>query len=345
MVWTFRCGPSTPDSNVHRARLKSTSPEAEAAEDAWWARYAAVEEAFCWVQPAPIRYFLRSHYLRTIAEAIPPGARVLELGCGTGWLDLWLAERVDAQFLGLDRSEVQVERARAGSREAALGSRVEFLCADVSSPEVLEWLGRNGADVILIHGVLHHLSERELRELTDWLLDHVLTPSGRLILLEPVLYRSSAAEAPTSVMERLIDRLILLPRMGERSGLRRVTAAEACARELVDLRGDSPKETPFCPGELEAVLSPRVRIQERRPVLAFSFLAAKNLLLMELSYPKLARLIRWPYLWVVRSLERVMLKRRATGLRLPVMELMIALPGGPDAPAVAARFESGMANR
>ncbi len=64
-------------------------------------------------------------------ERFPPGARVLEAGCGTGAQTVILARHSpDAQFLAIDRSAESLARARAAVDEAGC-TNVRFAQADV----------------------------------------------------------------------------------------------------------------------------------------------------------------------------------------------------------------------
>jgi ubiquinone/menaquinone biosynthesis C-methylase UbiE len=53
---------------------------------------------------------------------LPPmrGLRVLDLGCGFGWFCRWAAEEGAGHVLGIDVSEKMLERARAGTPQAAV---------------------------------------------------------------------------------------------------------------------------------------------------------------------------------------------------------------------------------
>jgi hypothetical protein len=70
------------------------------------------------------------------------------------------------------------------------------------------------------------------------------------------------------------------------------------------------KEMPFCPSEIEEIARPWVRICAKTPVMSFSHLAAQNVLWMQIAHPWVARLVHWPYLWLVRLYERRWIRRR-----------------------------------
>lgn len=79
----------------------------------------------------------RSFYGRIaadIASIAPPGARVLEVGCGPGNLAIRLASQAGLDVTGLDLDPAMVELACANVERAAAGSRQPaFVVADVAS--------------------------------------------------------------------------------------------------------------------------------------------------------------------------------------------------------------------
>ena len=62
--------------------------------------------------------------------ALNSGARVLELGCGTGRIALPLA-RADVRVVGIDRSDAMLARARQRARRARLANRVQLVRGDI----------------------------------------------------------------------------------------------------------------------------------------------------------------------------------------------------------------------
>ncbi len=92
----------------------------------------------------------RSEFARLLEQAIPGDAAVLELGCGTGQMSLFLAT-ADRVILGADLTRASLA---LGARAAAKYGldRVRFVETDLRSPGL-----RAGAfDVVYSSGVLHH---------------------------------------------------------------------------------------------------------------------------------------------------------------------------------------------
>ncbi len=82
---------------------------------------------------------------------VQPGARVLELGCGTGQVTAELAAR-GAKVVAVDRSSTMLDRARRRAPTA------EFVKGDVIDRET-----EGGFDVVVLAFVLHELDDAAAR--------------------------------------------------------------------------------------------------------------------------------------------------------------------------------------
>lgn len=142
-----------------------SSPQAkEMADDSMVRNLAAQAEAL-WPQEEPL--FAR--------HALPAGARVLDVGCGTGEMTARLAARFpQASFVGVDLEEPHLVRARA--RCATFGDRVRFQKDDALALS----FGDAAFDLIVCRHVLQALPDapRALGEMK-----RVTKPGGRLHLL------------------------------------------------------------------------------------------------------------------------------------------------------------------
>lgn len=92
----------------------------------------------------------RSELARGLDEAVPGDARVVEIGCGTGQLSLFLAS-AERRVVGADLARPSLELGRDAA--ARYGVRnVQFVETDLRTPG----LRRGAFDVVICSGVLHH---------------------------------------------------------------------------------------------------------------------------------------------------------------------------------------------
>jgi SAM-dependent methyltransferase len=118
-----------------------------------------------WPQEEPI--FLR--------YGVSPGARVLDVGCGTGEIEIRLAARFpEATFLGVDVEATHLERARAAC--ARFGERVRFATDDALALS----FEPDRFDLVICRHVLQAVPDapRALQEMA-----RVTRPGGRLHVL------------------------------------------------------------------------------------------------------------------------------------------------------------------
>ena len=92
----------------------------------------------------------RSEFARLLDRAIPGDARVLEVGCGTGQMSLYLAH-ANRVVVGADLTRESLQLAAAAARRFGL-DRVRFVETDLHGPG----LRAGSFDVVYSAGVLHH---------------------------------------------------------------------------------------------------------------------------------------------------------------------------------------------
>src|SRR3984957_12979791 len=95
----------------------------------------------------------RRKFARLLDEAIPGDARILEIGCGTGQMSLYLA-RADRWVIGVDLTRASLRLGAAAARRYGL-NRVQFVETDLHHPG----LKAGAFDVVYASGVLHHTPE------------------------------------------------------------------------------------------------------------------------------------------------------------------------------------------
>jgi len=92
----------------------------------------------------------RSDFARSLDQAIPGDARIVEVGCGTGQMSLYLA-RADRQVIGADLCLASLRLGAAAARRFGV-DQVTFVETDLHAPG----LSPGGFDVVVCSGVLHH---------------------------------------------------------------------------------------------------------------------------------------------------------------------------------------------
>jgi SAM-dependent methyltransferase len=261
--------------------------ELDAQETLWWRNFAKIEADFCWVQTPEIQRIIRWHYIRRIVAALPPDARILDLGCGTGWLSRLLADAGARSVLGIDFSEAQINLARAETEKTGLGGKVAF--QQISGAGSFQPETR--FDAVVAHAFLHHLSTEEIRGVIGQAASY-LPAGGRLFLLEPSSYPGQAGSVAFKVIDWFVERLGN-PAHPE-GKLRRVPVSEAERRWRQQLqsrlwgvggRGPAPKEIPFMGDELRQLVMDKFQVIRRVPVLIRAHLIAQEWLLRSQSGP------------------------------------------------------------
>jgi SAM-dependent methyltransferase len=92
----------------------------------------------------------RSEFAKLLDRAIPGDARVVEVGCGTGQMSLFLAT-ANRVVLGVDLTRASLELGAAAARRFGV-DKATFIETDLRRPGL-----REGAfDVVYSSGVLHH---------------------------------------------------------------------------------------------------------------------------------------------------------------------------------------------
>ncbi len=111
-----------------------------------------------------------------VMERLPlDGARVIDIGCGEGWLTHLVAPRT-VTTIGIDPSAIALERARA-STGVGNATFVQASAADLPyDPDT--------ADVVIYYNSLHHIPEAiQHKALAETA--RVLAPGGLLCIVEP----------------------------------------------------------------------------------------------------------------------------------------------------------------
>jgi SAM-dependent methyltransferase len=115
----------------------------------------------------------RSVFARLLDEAIPGNARIVDVGCGTGQMSLYLA-RGDRLVVGADLSRPSLRLGAAAARRFGL-DRVLFVETDLQRAA----LTMGGFDVVYSSGVVHHTPDPRA---TFARLVRLARPGGTIVL-------------------------------------------------------------------------------------------------------------------------------------------------------------------
>lgn len=138
-----------------------------------------------------------------IVEAceVQPGDTVVDLGAGTGFVSLELAQKSGIKLLAVDMSAEMLEVLRRDAESRRL-LNVTTQCADLATFD----LPKSSADVVVTNYALHHLEDDAKRALVarsySW-----LRPGGRLVIADMMFSRGATREDRRIIITK-VTRLI-----------------------------------------------------------------------------------------------------------------------------------------
>lgn len=163
-------------------RITQSSPQMDELENRWWNKAGMIiEEA--WVMTEDLCTAYRKP--TTEAEAAfflkdTGYARVLDLGCGSGWMGRMIAGK-NLEYIGMDFSSTQIATANDRLKTAPNKEYISYYCVK----DILEIPNLDKVNGIIINAFLHHLSWEELDGLFNTL-KKTLPKGCKLFMVEPV---------------------------------------------------------------------------------------------------------------------------------------------------------------
>jgi SAM-dependent methyltransferase len=93
--------------------------------------------------------------IKAISEylTIRPGMRIVDIGCGPGYILRHLPQGID--YVGFDIDEAYIDHARR-----SFGDRGKFYCRYFDAAAADEFAD---TDIVMMNGVLHHIADEELK--------------------------------------------------------------------------------------------------------------------------------------------------------------------------------------
>ena len=150
-------------------------------ENSWWNEFSELM-AFQWKLTPGINKCVRSELESDYKGFLfKKNGRILDLGCGSGWLATEFAQ-MGMDTLGVDFSQEQIRIANEAKSSRKL-SNVRFECHDVLKWDYTPY--KEAFDSVFVNAFLHHLPLGEIEKVFT-LISCVLKKEGRAYSYEPV---------------------------------------------------------------------------------------------------------------------------------------------------------------
>lgn len=164
---------------------------ASQAELTWWNRFSAIMEKHWKLSPA-LNDAVRSDYDRDYQTfLLQPGRRLLDVGCGTGWLGLDFARK----GMVVDGVDFSAEQLRTAQAEAAKEPKLDIQFFELDLVTQIPRGRFPGYDSAMVNSLLHHFQPEQIRDIIRKV-GAVMNPGGRVYFYEPLVPQpTSAAKA------------------------------------------------------------------------------------------------------------------------------------------------------
>jgi 2-polyprenyl-3-methyl-5-hydroxy-6-metoxy-1,4-benzoquinol methylase len=174
-------------------------------EEAWWDKYGNYM-SYQWKLTPSLNKILRAELERDYVKfLLNPNESLLDLGCGSGWLSLYFAER-GMNVLGVDLSQQQINASNSLKAHSGLDN-LGFECCDFVKWNPGEHRGKFAN--VFVNAFLHHLPEVEL-EMIFSKIAAVLKPGGKVYLYEPLRSSSGARSFSIRAIDAISNRMMNL---------------------------------------------------------------------------------------------------------------------------------------
>ena len=263
--------------------LKST-PELDRLEMNWWNENASTIEKI-WAQSYALQRAIRLPYLKKAKSFFSPHhekCKIWEVGCGSGWVCRLIADE-QISVVGTDFSQAQIDLANESASNFGKSRFLKYVLADATTRI-------EGHQGILIHALLHHLSQEELDSFFKLIQDQ---KSGtKVFIYEPTFIQQKNDDGRLLALafkqviriHRYLSHKIIDLISPSKSGLEKQveTLFEKAEQQDWFL---SPKEVPFYEDELNSYLQKYFTIHRSFFVNYTELDIAQYLMVNDIEYP------------------------------------------------------------
>jgi SAM-dependent methyltransferase len=267
-------------------RIDISTVDLDNLEMDWWNKNALLIEKI-WALNYKMQILIRLPYLRKMKKFFLKGSinkqvKILEIGCGSGWVCRLVADE-NFRVVGTDFSEEQIQIAK---KEAVLANKNVYCSYELADASTFE----QDFDGVVIHALLHHLSKEELSNFFSQL--GKIKSGTKVYMYEPVFMKPIIGE-PT-IKDKILNKLITKLKSIS------ITRAKKNGESDTHLQSDlenlykearakgwylSPKEVPFYEDELFNYLQPLFNIEKKYIVNRTDLEIAQSLMLNKIESP------------------------------------------------------------
>ena len=269
------------------------------AEEEWWDKQHRIAEKF-WVLTPKINQSLRKEHLNDMYNFLyKEDGKLLDVGCGTGWLSLKFAE-TGMNVVGIDISKENLKVARSRANKANIHN-LTFEQVDLLkfNPDRFN----HKFDSILIYALLHHLPENLEAILPK--IKSLSKEGGEIYIYEPIIYRDKSRLMLIYILPFvLLRKLIYNAKFLLDDDVREIVKSE--------INTSSPDERPLDPEEFEKLLKEYFIIRDIEYSHMMSLYFAVICVSMKKKWQKLLIPVIKPLLHIERKMLKIKSFRQMT---------------------------------
>lgn len=266
-------------------RAQTTHSSIDMLEKKWWNTVGNLIEDV-WGMPDDLCFAYRQEYVNRAKKFFLEGkkeAKVLDLGCGTGWFGRIMADE-NVFYQGIDFSETQISIAQQKAQSSANRNYLSYLHSTQleNIPNIRDF------DGVVINAFLHHLCKEELINLFNEI-KSTFKQGTKIFIMEPVYPSNKAKKEKDATSKTLYQSILSTIQTIKQQSLQAGIFNQEKENALLNLINESqvngfffsPKEVPFKFQEIENLLSQYTHLKKYHYVGVHDFTFLQTLSFIE----------------------------------------------------------------